>query len=258
MCTAYFAQNPDVIPGVFTSMTPGAVPSTVKYALAGRNRAKLEQVKKEMGCKSDVPIFVADADDPAAVDAVVAQTKVVVALAGPFLLYGSNIVSACARLGTHYVDITGETPWVAKMIEEHEAAAKESGAVIVPLCGFDSIPSDIGCLVAVNELRRAEPGAAIRRVNCVQHFPAAGASGGSMANGPALAKNPIVLKSGKDLEDIFLLGGEPAGGPRPEDEFPTDAVEIVDGVWVRTVASSTLMLLHMRESLCCGGRGRLS
>ena len=71
MCTAYFAQNPDVIPGVFTSMTPGAVPSTAKYALAGRNLEKLEQVKKEMGCNSNVPIFVADADDPAAVDAVV-------------------------------------------------------------------------------------------------------------------------------------------------------------------------------------------
>ena len=77
-----------------------------------------------------------------------------------------------------------------------------------------------------------------------------------MANGPALAKNPIVLKSGKDLEDIFLLGGEPAGGPRPEDEFPTDAYEIVDGVWVRILALPPL--LRSICGWCCGGRGRLS
>lgn len=73
------------------------------------------------------------------------------------------------------------------MIELHEAEAKASGAVIVPLCGFDSIPSNLGCLMAINELRRAEPGVAIKSAHCMQNFPSAGASGGSMANGPALA-----------------------------------------------------------------------
>jgi short subunit dehydrogenase-like uncharacterized protein len=256
MCTAYLAQNPVVLASVFTSTTAGEVPGTLRYALAGRNRAKLEQVKEAMGCAADVPIFVADADDPAAVDAVVAQAKVVIALAGPFLLYGSNVVSACARFGTHYVDITGETHWVAKMIEDHEAQAVASGAAIVPLCGFDSIPSDIGCLAAIEELRRAEPGVAIRRVSCVQHFPSAGASGGSMANGPALAAHgPLVLKSGRDLDDVFLLGGEPAAGAREEDAFPTGAVEVTPGVWGSPFMMGSINIRTVRRSHALLGYG---
>jgi short subunit dehydrogenase-like uncharacterized protein len=249
MATAYLAGNS----AAFSSMAPGAVPASLRYGLAGRDRAKLERVKREMGCDAAVPIFVADADDSAAVDAIVRTTKVVVSLAGPFLLYGSSVVSACARFGTHYCDITGETHWVARMIELHEAEAIESGAVIVPLCGFDSIPSDIGCLTAVNALRRAEPGVAVKSVDCVQHFDSAGASGGSMANGPALAEwerqhGPFELDSGKPLDDVFLLGGEPAGGARALDAFPTDAVEIAPGVWGAPFMMGSINIRTVRRS----------
>lgn len=63
---------------------------------------------------------------------------------GPFHKYGSGLVAACAENGTSYVDITGESPWVAEMIAAHDDKARETGAIIVPMCGFDSIPSDIG------------------------------------------------------------------------------------------------------------------
>lgn len=96
-------------PAPFFSMVPGEVPKNLKYGIAGRNLEKLERVKAEAGCDPSVPIFVADADDAEVVDAIVRQAKVVVSLAGPFLLYGSSVVSACARFGSHYVDFTGET-----------------------------------------------------------------------------------------------------------------------------------------------------
>ena len=149
LAAAYLAQHGDA----FTSTAPGVTPDGLTYGLAGRNRAKLEAVKEEMGCAESVPIFVAEAADQTAVDAVVSQARVICSHAGPFVLHGSRVVDACCRMGVHYVDITLEVAWVRDMMERHERAAQESGAMIVPTCGFDSIPSDLGTLFAVEECR---------------------------------------------------------------------------------------------------------
>ena len=76
------------------------------------------------------------------------RTRVVLSTAGPFALFGGPLVAACVRHGTHYVDITGETPWVKDMIDQHHEAAQRKGARIIPFCGFDSIPSDISVHLA--------------------------------------------------------------------------------------------------------------
>jgi short subunit dehydrogenase-like uncharacterized protein len=82
----------------------------VRWAIAGRDRHKLESVRAEVGI--DVDSLVADSQDRTAIDTIVSQTRVLLNTAGPFALYGDAIVDACVRYGTHYVDITGETPWV--------------------------------------------------------------------------------------------------------------------------------------------------
>lgn len=47
-----------------------------------------------------------DARDQASVDAVVSQADVVLSTAGPFFQYGTPVVDAAVRFGTHYADIT--------------------------------------------------------------------------------------------------------------------------------------------------------
>ena len=167
MVTAYFAQDPEGIARNFFSCKPGAVPSSLVYAIAGRNRKKLERVKAEAGCKSDVEVFVADAHDSLAVDEIVGKARVCIALAGPMIQYGTAVVSACARFGTHYVDITGEVAWVQDMIEKFGDMAEKTGAVIVPMCGFDSIPSDLGTLFVAKQLGYPAK-KAVRRVTGLQ------------------------------------------------------------------------------------------
>ena len=82
----------------------------VRIAIAGRNRQKLESVKELVGINVD--ILVADSQDQIAIDAIVSQTRVLLNTVGPFALYGNAIIiDACVRFKTHYVDITGETPW---------------------------------------------------------------------------------------------------------------------------------------------------
>ncbi len=124
----------------------------INWAIAGRSRSKLEAVLRDT--KVRVPIIVADAHDATALKELAASTRVVLSSAGPFGLYGSALVAACVQQRTHYVDITGETPWVRQMIDTHHAQAALEGTRIVPCCGFDSVPSDLGAYVVAQEMLR--------------------------------------------------------------------------------------------------------
>ena len=114
----------------------------LKWAIAGRNKLKLEQIRGEIGASS-VPLVIADTSDAATLTAMARSAKVIISAVGPYALYGSDLVKACATEGTDYVDITGESTWIQEMLV-HEATAKASGARIVFSCGFDSIPFEAG------------------------------------------------------------------------------------------------------------------
>ena len=113
------------------------------WAIAGRSKSKLEHLKDTVGLPL-LEILIADSDDAASLDALCQQTLVVIACAGPFALHGMPLVDACMKNSTHYVDITGEFPFVRKVIAKHQTEAESRGILIVPMCGFDSVPSDLG------------------------------------------------------------------------------------------------------------------
>ena len=128
--------------------------ATLCWAMAGRNKAKLEQVAAELGAQH-IPILIGDSGDDAALTELVRRTRVVCTTVGPYALYGSALVAACARHGTHYCDLAGEVQWMRQMIGQHQGQAADSGARIVHTCGFDSIPSDLGVLFLQNAMREA-------------------------------------------------------------------------------------------------------
>ena len=80
--------------------------SNIKWAIAGRNKEKLEKLKKELSL--DVDIFIAESNDDVALDNITLNTKVVLSTAGPFHRYSSNLVKSCVKNSSDYVDITGE------------------------------------------------------------------------------------------------------------------------------------------------------
>src|SRR5229473_7279816 len=118
--------------------------SDLKWAMAGRSLDKLASVRDAIGAAADTPLIVADAGDPASLKAMVDQTKSVVSTVGPYQLYGSELVAACAATGTDYLDLCGEPVWMRQMIDAHEATAKNTGARILFSCGYDSIPFELG------------------------------------------------------------------------------------------------------------------
>jgi short subunit dehydrogenase-like uncharacterized protein len=151
----------------------------LRWAIAGRNRQKLESVGANLGIEID--ILVADSQDQEAIDAIVAQTRIILSTAGPFALYGNAIVDACVRFKTHYVDITGETPWVKEICDRHHAQASLDGTRIIPCCGFDSVPSDLGTYLLIRYMQQ-ELGVACQSVKAYFQI-AGGLNGGTLASG---------------------------------------------------------------------------
>jgi short subunit dehydrogenase-like uncharacterized protein len=136
-------------------------PPGLRWALAGRDRAKLEAVAKRLAAaRSPVPppaLLEADAGDSPALTRIAESTRVVITTVGPYALYGAPLVAACAAAGTDYVDITGEPEFVDRTYLEHDSTAKASGARLVHCCGFDSVPHDLGAYFTLLQLPEGVP-----------------------------------------------------------------------------------------------------
>jgi short subunit dehydrogenase-like uncharacterized protein len=182
----------------------------LRWAIAGRSAAKLEAVRERCGAR-DAEVLVADAGDDAALAGLARDARIVLSTAGPFALHGDALVAACVAARTHYVDITGETPWVRRMIDRHHDRAAADGTRIVPCCGFDSVPSDLGAWLVARALWRAH------REPCIELKAAFQMRGG--VNGATLASALNAIESGdhERLAEPFLLNAE---GDRPADAQP--------------------------------------
>jgi hypothetical protein len=88
----------------------------------------------------------------------VKKTAVLLTTVGPYALYGEKVFKACAESGTHYFDVTGEFPWVLKMIRKYEKTAQASGALMFPQIGIESAPADM-CTWALAKVLREQLGA---------------------------------------------------------------------------------------------------
>ena len=81
-----------------------------RIALAGRSQDKLLAVRETLGEKAQSwQLITADASQPSTLNAMAAQTQVVVTTVGPYTRYGLPLVAACAAAGTDYADLTGES-----------------------------------------------------------------------------------------------------------------------------------------------------
>src|SRR5687767_7934311 len=189
-----------------------------RWAIAGRNKEKLE----DLGL--DVPILIVDAMDAAQCKAVAERARVVCTTVGPYQKYGSLLVAACAEAGTHYCDLTGEVNWMRDMIDANHDRARKSGARIVHTCGFDSIPSDLGCWATQQEFKQRF-GRYAKKVTAYYGEQSGGMSGGTVASGFAIAeamkdpqvrrvlRNPHGLDPDPEIprpnEDDRIVGWEP-------------------------------------------------
>jgi short subunit dehydrogenase-like uncharacterized protein len=190
----------------------------VKWAMAGRSAARLEEVRSLIGAPSNIALITADAADAAALATLVARARAVITTVGPYQLYGTALVTACAQAGTDYVDLCGEPGWMAEMIPKLSAPAKASGARIVFSCGFDSIPFDLGVVYLQDQAQRrfGQPLTAVHgRVRTIK----GGISGGTIASGlvtlEAMGRDKELART---LANPFALTPGFTGPQQPEGE----------------------------------------
>ena len=227
-------------------------PDGLKWAIAGRDRSKLDALAGTLGRAPD-GVVVANAFDKDAVSAMVAQCRVLLSTAGPFSRYGDHVVDACVFHRADYVDITGESPWVRRVIDRHHVQAAEDGTRIIPFCGFDSVPSDIGALALVEHLRARGTGTA--RVE--SFFSGKGGfNGGTLASARAMGE----LGWLDEVRDPSLLN--PAElRPDPHAEKDPEAPRRFDGRWAAPflmgpINTRVVRRSHALSSLRGEGYGR--
>jgi short subunit dehydrogenase-like uncharacterized protein len=195
----------------------------LRWALAGRDRAKLERVREGLASQNpacaELPILTGDATDAAQMDAIAQRARVVCTTVGPYARYGMELVGACARAGTHYCDLTGEPHFVRRSIDAFHDVARASGARIVHCCGFDSIPSDLGTLLLQDEMIRRF-GHPAEQVTAFFGETRGGFSGGTIASMMNLldeAKRDRSVR--RILGNPYALDPDPTrGGPDGSDQ----------------------------------------
>ena len=180
--------------------------------MAGRSLAKLETLKKCLvdvsPHSSNIDIVTADVNDKSSLHDVVGDARVVITTVGPYTKYGTPVVEACVQNKTDYVDITGETPWIKKIIEQFHMTAESCGTILVPSCGFDSVPSDIGTLMVVDFIKQqwdrdtGEVKGTIKRLK-------GGISGGTIHSSLAVLEEPWAAIE-MFTDPYFISPGKPS------------------------------------------------
>lgn len=157
----------------------------LKWAIGGRDAKKLSMLKASLrvdsSLASEPAVILADADDQQSLQRMTAQTRVVISTVGPYAQHGEPLVAACIKTGTDYCDLTGESPWAEAMIRKYGEAAARNGALIVNMCGYDSIPSDITAFMAASWLR-TERQTAVTHMQGYADVRGGGPSGGTVAS----------------------------------------------------------------------------
>jgi short subunit dehydrogenase-like uncharacterized protein len=223
----------------------------LKWAMAGRSKTRLEAVRASLGeGASGIELITADAADEKALLDMCGQSRVIISTVGPYALYGSELVKVCVDTGTDYVDLAGETHWIVQMLQEHQSQAKKSGARIVPCCGFDSVPSDLGVQhhqkMALEKF--AEPAAQIRMQVARMKGAASGGTIASIVNiAREMAKSPALRKTLANPYSMVPDGKANARQPN----ITTPKLDPESGAWLGpfVMAGVNTRIVHRSNAL---------
>ena len=163
----------------------GLYNSKFTWAIAGRNKKKLEELKKSLihiDPKSEkIDTFVADSFDSKSLDTMTSSCGIIISTVGPYIKYGLPLVESCVKNSTNYCDLTGEVPFIRESIDLFHEKAIKNKCRIIHSCGFDSIPSDLGVLLLQRYCQK-KYNKVCNEVNLYVEALKGGLSGGTIAS----------------------------------------------------------------------------
>ncbi|PBP20567.1 NAD-dependent epimerase/dehydratase [Diplocarpon rosae] len=121
-------------------------PTTLSWAIAGRSAKSLQELAnrlKDVNRDRVQPVIELVELNEEDLNILALKTRVLINTIGPYHRHSTPVVKACACHGTHYVDCTTETLWIKDMIAMYHAAARASGAIMIPAISLSSSPSDL-------------------------------------------------------------------------------------------------------------------
>ena len=237
------------------------LPTDFQWAIAGRSESKLKAVADELrSLNPDRPPPVIEIAQLQKDDLVrlVRKTKVLITTVGPYHKLGTAVVEACVETGTHYLDVTGETPWVYDITKKYHETAKRNGAIIIPQNGVESAPADLlsWALVAHN---RQTLNAGTKEIVHSIHDIKATASGGTLATVLTLLDSYGMSDLAKAFDPWSLSTVAP-----PQQSYSKSLFETLTGVRTEPDLGGTLTdsiagstdrtLVHRSWSLYDGGK----
>ncbi len=138
--------------------------------LAARSADRLAALAAELG---GLETAVADVSRPDSVRALVERGDVLVSTVGPFVRFGGPAVEAAVATGAHYLDSTGEGPFIREVFERYGPGAQAAGSGLVTAFGYDWVPGNLAGGLAL-----AEAGEQAVRVEIAYFAPGGGSGGG--------------------------------------------------------------------------------
>jgi len=188
----------------------------VSFAIAGRNRSKLERLGDDLDPSPEVRV--AEVGDVDALADALSDVKVMITCVGPFMELGDTAVEAALRARVHYIDSTGEGAFIGRLITERDYAARGAGICIAPAMGFDEVPADMAATTSVEGLVHPE-------LTLTYALPLLGSRGTVRTSlGIMTSKGPWLVDGTRTMRGA---GAEsrwapmpPPVGPRPAVSFP--------------------------------------
>ncbi len=124
----------------------------VPFIAAGRDKGRIEEAMAKVPGIETAKYTVATADmDVAALSKLFDGAKVVCNVTGPFVDYGDIVAEAALNAGAHYIDTTGEQPWVKRCAEYWGDKFGEAGLLCAPSVSYMYATSEIAAQYALEE-----------------------------------------------------------------------------------------------------------
>ena len=169
----------------------------VRPVLAARSEEKLAALADELG--GGLETRTADVSEPAGVRALVERGDVLVSTVGPFIRWGAPAVEAAIAAGAHYIDSTGEPPFIRRVFEEWGPQAERAGCGLLTAFGYDYVPGNLaGGLVLDRAGEKARKVAVGYFLKGVGRSMGDAASGGTLASlGGVIAEHHFAFRDGR-------------------------------------------------------------
>jgi short subunit dehydrogenase-like uncharacterized protein len=176
----------------------------VKPVLAGRNVESLERLADELGGGFETQG--ADVERPDTVRALVEEGDVLLSCVGPFTRWGAPAVEAAIDARAHYIDSTGEPPFIRRVFEEWGPRAQAAGSALVTAFGYDYVPGNLAGGLVLDEAGDLAAKVAVAYFNTGR----GGSLKDAMSGGTAASATGVMFEPGFAYRGGRIVGERPA------------------------------------------------